>query len=1437
MPALLGGVAMASFAALSMPAFAILYGLVFGQYTSYGEGSIGSSQLMSNMARLCIILTALATLNWIANSFCHLFFLMFGELQARSARNRIFDALIKKDMAWFDTREDGIAAFLPTVQMHIRDLQLAVSSPFGEAVQSLVQGVASLGVAFYYSWNLTLVVLCTIPVLYLVQSSVAKRLSLRAHEHAENLKSALKYITTAVTSIETVKCFNGERYELHVFTSIVTIAASLYRSVANFRSMQIGIMQFFTISVFVQGFWYGSHLVETGESDPEQVLKTFWAALMAMSGMTQIMPQLIVLQQGKMAGARLSVLMKQISTSDQQLESQGKLRPERCTGQLEFRKVTFSYPSRADETAIRDASLLIRAGETTFVVGKSGSGKSTLGQLLVRFYRPCSGQIFLDGVPLEDLDVKWLRQNVTLVEQHSVLFNGTIRHNLALGQLGDTVDVKDIRNAVKFAMLEPVMESLLDGLDTELGMKGGSLSGGQRQRMALARARIRNSPVLILDESTSSLDYVTRAEMLDAIRSWRKGKTTIIITHDILQIEPNDFLYLLDNARVVQQGYRKELESQDGSFRSLLDTHTEADTDDEPDDHKDDFYWGAEAGDGNVLREESRTARIVSMTRPLSVAHFGQSVLATYPETTRASWGYSVPVDLGPDPRLSIHEQTADRGGQIELIKAYQASPDAEASRYLPAVPSAVKKTILSKDHGLRPTSRSNLHRRSLSFSEGTSSRSVPKLSTRPVSPIAPYSQSFVTNESVPVLSDALKKSSRNAKLLQRIKRFRRKNHNEETDSPAASLPMKEIFMSVWPAIGWVPRLFVLAASFSATIHAACTPVFAWVFAQLLTTFYVPGARKEMSQKYAVVILGIAALDGLSCYFMFFLSDTVAQAWTLSLKKEAMRRILMQSRDFFDKEENSVSRLAETLDHFAEEARNLPGRFACVFLTMNLMVCISIFWSMVIAWELALAALATGPVLLLITKCYNIISSRWERLENEAADKVGQVLHEAFVNIKTVRCLVLEDHFKARYTDATTEAVNVGIKRAIYCASIHGLSFTGVIFVTILLYWYGGYLMSRNEYTVDKVLECFLVLMLSVSQVSYMANYVTQINMARDAGSRLLRLARLPMDSHELTGEAQIQFAGDISLNKVTFSYPARPEIRVLQDVSFHIPQGSCTAIVGSSGAGKSTIASLLLKLYQTGNNPLSSSNPSSDMTVSNYDIQTLHTSILRSRMAIVPQTPVLFPGTIAENIAYGLSRSLPETSIKSIRAAATAAGIAEFIDSLPQGYNTLIGEGGTCLSGGQAQRVSIARALIRNPDVLILDEATSALDVASAQIIRETIFSLVHGIEDTGSTISSPISPWTRSGWFWDEIKGDWDYKVGYPLQQRMPVGSGSDKGNRPRQRMTVIIITHAREMMAIAEHIVVLDQGKVVEQGSFNELKRRRQSAFGRLLRGVRE
>ncbi|KAF1841884.1 P-loop containing nucleoside triphosphate hydrolase protein [Cucurbitaria berberidis CBS 394.84] len=1434
LPVLSGALLSAVIAAATLPVFAIIYGLIFREYTDYGAGKIDSSTLLSSVTRYCIILTGIASLNWIANSFYFFFFLTFGELQARSARNRIFDVLIKRDMAWYDTRDTGIAAFLPAVQMHIRDLQLSVSAPFGEGVQCIVQGLAALVVAFYYSWNLTLVIISTVPLIYIVQSFLATRLSIRAHEQAGKLQQALKYITNAIESIETVKCFNGERHELQSFTKIAVRAASLYRGVANLRSIQIGVMQFFTLSVFFQGFWYGSHLVNSGDRDVGQVITTFWAALMAIQGITGFLPQFIVLQKGKMAGSRLQVLMKQISASDQRQELQGQAKPTRCIGDIEFRQVTFSYPTRMDEIAIRDISLFFPAGETTFVIGKSGSGKSTLGQLLVRFYQPSSGQIYLDGVPLNDIDVRWLRENMTLVEQHSILFNDTIRQNIALGQPGKTVSLRETQEAVKFAMLDSIIRDLPEGLETHLGMKGGSLSGGQAQRMALARARVRDAPILILDESTSALDYITRGAILQAIREWRKGKTTIVITHDFSQIQSEDFLYLLDNARLVQEGYRKDLETRPGPFRSLLTSHNEGPTSEETDDED---LSEAEDETGQVITLYDESWNLHSpMRRPLSAVLFGESVLQSFPTAGRETWAKDL---------LSSSDKIVSRQRYEEEGDGFQRSSIEATSGALKAPPSqpssAPTGTFQPKGYRSRANSQSSQYvrlsgtfprDRSIVMQKDYGLRSSSIALSRSESRQAHYPRRLSASNADPVHLGQSGKLSRRQKFFQRVGLSHQQNNTEDSAISTDSLPIMDILKSVWPSIDWRSRLVLFAAIFCAIVHSVATPLFAWVFAQLLTTFYDRRDQKQRALMYSLTILGIAVIDGLADYLLFFLSDSVAQSWALALKTEAMRRILLQPREFFDSEENSVSRLAETLDHFAEEARNLPGRFAGIFLVVILMITISIIWSLATAWKLALVALATGPVIYAITKCYNMISSRWERLSNEADDEVGQVLHETFVNIRTVRCLVLENYFRKKFKAETTKALIVGVKRAFYSGAIFGLNFAGVLFVAILLFWYGAVLVSSDQYTVTDITETFLILMLSINHVAHLSNYMTQVNMSRAAGSRLLRLARLPTTSHELSGTVNVQGAGDISFENVNFTYPTRKDYPVLHDVSFKIPRGSCTAIVGSSGSGKSTIASLLLKLYQTEPRASTTSQPP-DMTISNHDIKTLDTSTLRSHMSIVSQTPVLFPGTIAENIAYGLSPSSPLATMDSIRAAAEAAGVAEFIDSLPQGYQTIIGEGGTGLSGGQAQRIAIARALVRDPDILILDEATSALDVASASVVRETILKLVRETKPTRPPLSpipsSPASPGLRSGGFWDD--NDWASGFAHGTVKE---STAKVKSRVTRKEMTVIIITHAREMMAIAEHIIMMDKGRVVEEGNFRELKRKKGGAFGRLLRG---
>jgi ATP-binding cassette subfamily B (MDR/TAP) protein 1 len=248
-----------------------------------------------------------------------------------------------------------------------------------------------------------------------------------------------------------------------------------------------------------------------------------------------------------------------------------------------------------------------------------------------------------------------------------------------------------------------------------------------------------------------------------------------------------------------------------------------------------------------------------------------------------------------------------------------------------------------------------------------------------------------------------------------------------------------------------------------------------------------------------------------------------------------------------------------------------------------------------------------------------------------------------------------------------------------------------------------------------------------------------------------------------------------IKLTNVNFRYPSRPNTMVLKNVSISIPRNSCTALVGRSGSGKSTVASLLLSLYEA---PASETGQPT-ITLGGADILRLHVPTLRSQISIVSQQPTIFPGTIQQNISYGLDQHSPLASSHSVRTAAQGAGIDDFISSLPRGYNTVIGDGGVGLSGGQKQRVVIARALLRQPQILILDEATSSLDPAGAEIVRQTV-------------------------------------------QQLVAV----------RQGLTVIIISHAKEMIEIANHVVVLDQGAVVEEGPYQALAKMNGGKLNALL-----
>ncbi|KAK7547692.1 P-loop containing nucleoside triphosphate hydrolase protein [Phyllosticta citricarpa] len=1385
LPFLFAAISFAIICGLVAPFNAWLLGKIFDAFSRYAARSIDADKLRSEISKYTIYMVALAAGNWLMQSLYFASWILFGELQARSARERIFRALLKRNIEWFDRRKNGIGAMIPRLQMQTRELQIATSQPFGTCIESVATTLMCLGLAMYYSWKLTLVILAVVPVVGIAVVFFSSRLQPNVDKQSDKLNEALKYAMAAMSSIETVKSFNGQDLEVWKYTQIARKAAGYYVRQANWNALQMGVVSLCTFAMFIQGFWYGTTLLDKGLS-AGKVLTTFWAALMGCQGFMAFLPMMMVLEKGRAAGAKLRAVTIHGSLSEDEVVE--GIKPDHCAGDIEMKNINFSYPIRPSELALKNASLFFAAGETTFVIGKSGSGKSTVGQILSRFYPTKSGTITLDGHKFEDLDVRWLRRNLTLVEQTSVLFEGSIFRNISYGKEDfETVTMDQVKEVTQFALLTDAINDMADGYDTFVGAGGTSMSGGQRQRVAIARARLRDTPILILDESTSALDYINRTIILESIRKWRKGKTTIIITHDIGQIQAEDYVFILENGKVVQDGYRKSMEKDLNSpFQKFLASS------------KEDGEKDAESSDSESDESDSEISSVYSESAKV------RDRLADYLEEDTAQPPKFV-------PSIFVEQRVDPNNRQSMVLPPMQAgywrSPQAFASSPMPVMESASPST---------PTPASRRNSGYFAVDEKRQSRARASI----------YVQDFEGLVSEPDRRRTTRKSCRQSMAARRRSvrqsRLNRKSQMilEKPPTPKRTgwrrildfvpgllifkkhdrrdgqdvMSIKQILKTVWPRLSWSQRFILILGFFWCIIHAVCTPVFSFVFTKLLATFYNPTDRTRKATLYSLAILAVAITDGLAQYFSHFLLEYVGMMWIHNVRENAMKQILGQPREFFDREENAVEVLAQSLDYHAEEMRNMLGRFAGQVTVGVVMMCTAIIWSIVSAWKLALVGLSVAPIFYGVMNGFSAVSSKAEGALNDADEKATEIVGETFTNIKTVRSFTLEQTLLKKHLEATQNIFKVGFRRAIYCGVFFGLTDSIIHFVTALLFYYGGVVIASNEFTVTKVLNVFTELTMSMTNVSMIISMIPQIGSSRDTATRLLRLAKLDASkSHEAQGSTRIPLIGDIGMHNLTFSYPTRPSTTVLHDVNMTIRAGSCVAIVGASGSGKSTIAALLQNLY-----PVPYTNDAS-ITLSGRDLRHLHTPTLRSLVTVVSQSPTIFPASVFDNITYGLHDSDPQRALPRVREAANAAGIDEFIISLPAGYDTPIGEGGVGLSGGQAQRIAIARALARKPNVMILDEATSALDVENAGIVRETIKRLVKGTREP----------------------------------QALDRGSS---GSMVGKGMTVIMITHAREMMEISEKVFMLDKGRLVEEGSFGELAKRK-GPFSRLLRGELE
>ncbi|KAF5690975.1 STE6 [Fusarium circinatum] len=1346
--ALIAALLAAGFSAGFKTVLSVILGKVFDIIAGFGNGSLSGDEALSQVGRWAIVLVGLGIGNWIASTAFLALWVIFGELQACSVRQDMFASLLSKDMAWFDSQSEGISSLLIRIQTQTRELQLASSQVLGLLVGDIITSIASLGIALYYSWKLTLVLLATLPISAVVLSLATKRLEPAIQAQKRELAVASKFAVASITAIDLVKVFNGYDQEVWQYYPAAKAAAKHYLIQAQCNALQMGYVAFWVVAMFVVGFWYGVVLVNNDGLAAGSVLTTFYATLAAFQGIEALMPQWLVLAKGMSAGSFLSSITRNVRNGEIVKPMTGALRPFSCSGDIELKDVCFAYPSNPAQKVLHKSSFFFPSGEMTFIVGRSGSGKSTLGNLIVGFYEPLSGEVYVDNKPLQVLDRQWIRENITLVQQSSILFSESFFKNVAFGHHDPARATRaGVMRACDATLLQSTIAGLPEGLDTNVGADGYNLSGGQKQRLALARARLRDPPVLILDEITSGLDQVSRVLIMDAIRAWRRGKTTIIITHDVAQIDADDFVYVMDNASLVQEGFRKDLDVQiGGTFATLASTSSE-----EPD----------TPIDITIDSPNSPLSPLSPLFPPPGRAsRLSQIVVGGLESFSPAATSASTRLTLGTNTAAAFRMRTA-RAWEMQPLTV--AIPEPEPVRSKSAADNHLVTSFYDEKHDSAMRSHSSLD--GMETSCTLVSLEEPEYvfggAERPKS---------ITRLGQTKYDDALQSDKVDEK-------------DSETKDLPPPMPLASIFKTVWPALGRGHRVLLIFGVLTCLVGAGSIPAFAYCFAQLLGAMWSQGDKLAEGKRWAIYLIVIAVMDGVCTGGGRYLLEMVGQAWINTIRVEALKRILRQPRAWFDRSRNSPGRINECLDRNAEEMRNIVGRFLPIIITVTVMIIAAVAWALVISWKLTLVTLAPLPVVMGAVKGYTMISGKWEARCNKGAEDASATLTEIFLNIRVVRALTLERYMGAKYMKAVRHTLSLGQNRAWHTSTLYGLYQSVNYPLTALVFYYGTVLLaSERVITATAVVAVVNLLLFSMGTATSILSTIPQVTMAQSTAAQMLGYANMPLvPKSEPRGYYKPKTPLPVRLDNLGFSYKLSSERPVLRGVSFELDAGDFLAVVGRSGCGKSTVISLMLGLYSPTKTEILSTRP--PLSFNGYSHAHVDMEHLRSMMAYVPQTPFLFPATIAENIVYGLGEVSHLRQFPSILAAAQAAGIHEFITTLPDGYNTRVGDGGQALSGGQAQRLSIARALVRKPRLLVLDEPTSALDAESAEMIRHTMQKIA----------------------------------------------------KKSRRDMAIVVVTHSKEMMAIADRIVVLEDGVKVEDGTYHDLLQAR-GAFARVARRER-
>lgn len=473
-------------------------------------------------------------------------------------RVQLFNNLLTLPNRYFDNHNSG--HLISRITYNVTMVTGAATDAIKVIVREGMTVIFLFATLLWMNWKLTLVMVAILPVIALMVNSTSKKFRKQSKEIQVAMGDVTHVASETIQSYRVVRSFGGEPYERKRFlqSSISNTKRQLRMIKTNAvytPSLQLVIYSAMSVLLFLV-------LLLRGDSTPGDLVAYITLAGLLPKPIRQLSEVSSTIQKG-VAGAES--IFEQLD--EEQENDSGTVELSQVTGQLEVRNLYFTYPN-TDTPVLQDISFVAEKGQMIALVGRSGSGKSTLANLIPRFYEHQQGQILLDGVEVKDFTLRNLRRHMALVTQQVSLFNDTVARNIAYGDLADA-SLDEIKAAAEAAYAAEFIERMPQAYETLVGENGVLLSGGQRQRLAIARALLKNAPLLILDEATSALDTESERHIQAALDHAVQGRTTLVIAHRLSTIEKADLILVMDQGRIVERGSHQELLAQKGYYSRL----------------------------------------------------------------------------------------------------------------------------------------------------------------------------------------------------------------------------------------------------------------------------------------------------------------------------------------------------------------------------------------------------------------------------------------------------------------------------------------------------------------------------------------------------------------------------------------------------------------------------------------------------------------------------------------------------------------------------------------------------------------------------------------------------------------------------------------------------------------------------------------------------